>query len=170
MDFIGPPFFETPMNLSQLANNGIDFMGSFPVSYRNSYILLVVDYVSRRVEAKATKTNDAKVKVEQILDCFNLLGQRVVRFITLEFGDYALVWWMQVLEDVRRGKTDSCEDWVALKHLISHRFVPPSYSRDLHKKLQRLYQGSRSVEEYHKEMEMNLMRAQIIESEEATLA
>ncbi|RDX94496.1 pol, partial [Mucuna pruriens] len=42
---------------------GIDFMGPFPISEGNSYILLVVDYVSRWVEAKATKTNDAKVVV-----------------------------------------------------------------------------------------------------------
>ncbi|RDY08589.1 putative mitochondrial protein, partial [Mucuna pruriens] len=42
---------------------GIDFMGSFPVSNGYSHILLVVDYMSRWVEAVATKTNDAKVVV-----------------------------------------------------------------------------------------------------------
>ncbi|RDX93219.1 pol, partial [Mucuna pruriens] len=42
----------------------IDFMGPFPVFQGNSYILLVVDYVSRWVEARATITNDAKVVVE----------------------------------------------------------------------------------------------------------
>ncbi|RDY07559.1 Pro-Pol polyprotein, partial [Mucuna pruriens] len=39
---------------------GTDFMGSFPVSNGYSYILLVVDYMSRWVEVVATKTNDAK--------------------------------------------------------------------------------------------------------------
>ncbi|RDY04485.1 gag-pol, partial [Mucuna pruriens] len=39
-------------------------MGSFPVSNGYSYVLLVVDYVSRWVEAIATKTNDAKVVVD----------------------------------------------------------------------------------------------------------
>ena len=43
---------------------GIDFMGPFPVSHGFSYILLVVDYVSRWVEAKATRTNDSKVVVD----------------------------------------------------------------------------------------------------------
>ncbi|RDY14250.1 putative mitochondrial protein, partial [Mucuna pruriens] len=42
---------------------GIDFMGPFQVSNWYSYILLVVDYGSRCVEAIATKTNDAKVVV-----------------------------------------------------------------------------------------------------------
>ncbi|RDX82740.1 gag-pol, partial [Mucuna pruriens] len=43
---------------------GIDFMGPFPVSNGYSYILLGVDYMSRWVEAIATKTNDAKVVVD----------------------------------------------------------------------------------------------------------
>ncbi|RDX85607.1 Pol polyprotein, partial [Mucuna pruriens] len=43
---------------------GIEFIGSFPVSYKNFSILLAIDYVSRWVEAKATKTNDAKVVVD----------------------------------------------------------------------------------------------------------
>ncbi|XP_048622882.1 uncharacterized protein LOC106394129 [Brassica napus] len=40
---------------------GIDFMGPFPSSYSNKYILVAVDYVSKWVEAIASPTNDAKV-------------------------------------------------------------------------------------------------------------
>ena len=40
---------------------GMDFMGPFPPSYNNLYILLAVDYVSKWVEAIPTSTNDAKV-------------------------------------------------------------------------------------------------------------
>ena len=40
---------------------GIDFMGPFPASYNNLYILLAVDYVSKWVEEIPTRTNDAKV-------------------------------------------------------------------------------------------------------------
>ncbi|RDX97898.1 hypothetical protein CR513_19274, partial [Mucuna pruriens] len=57
----------------------------------------------------------------------------------------------------------------ALKVVTRARFVPPTYIKDLHDRLQRLYQGTRSVEEYHKEMEMNLVRAQIRESDEVTM-
>ncbi|RDY03499.1 hypothetical protein CR513_12902, partial [Mucuna pruriens] len=43
---------------------GYRLHGPFPVSYGNSYILLAIDYVSRWVEARATKANDAKIVVE----------------------------------------------------------------------------------------------------------
>ncbi|PKI36976.1 hypothetical protein CRG98_042677 [Punica granatum] len=43
---------------------GMDFMGPFPSSFGFNYVLLAVDYVSKWVEAKATRTNDAKVVVE----------------------------------------------------------------------------------------------------------
>ncbi|KAL9357253.1 hypothetical protein Peur_050506 [Populus x canadensis] len=43
---------------------GIDFMGPFPSSFGNLYILLAVDYVSKWIEAKATQTNDAKVVLD----------------------------------------------------------------------------------------------------------
>ncbi|XP_048601815.1 uncharacterized protein K02A2.6-like, partial [Brassica napus] len=40
---------------------GIDFMGPFPSSFGNKYILVAVDYVSKWVEAIASPTNDARV-------------------------------------------------------------------------------------------------------------
>ena len=42
---------------------GIDFMGPFPSSLGNLYILLVVDYVSKWVEATACPKNDANTVV-----------------------------------------------------------------------------------------------------------
>ena len=43
---------------------GIDFMGPFPPSCGNIYIILMVEYVSKWVEAIATQKNDAKTIVQ----------------------------------------------------------------------------------------------------------
>ena len=43
---------------------GMDFMGLFPSSFSNLYILLIVDYVSKWVKAIPTRTNDANVVVK----------------------------------------------------------------------------------------------------------
>lgn len=44
----------------------IEFMGPFPNSFGFQYILVTIDYVSKWVEAKATRTNDAKVVTDFI--------------------------------------------------------------------------------------------------------
>ncbi|XP_073019377.1 uncharacterized protein [Primulina eburnea] len=45
----------------------IDFMGPFPVSFGNKYILVAVDYVSKWLEAVACKTNDSRVVVQFLM-------------------------------------------------------------------------------------------------------
>ena len=56
---------------------GIDFMGPFPTSYGNAYILVGVDYVSKWVEAIPCKTNDHRVVLkflkENIFSRFGVL-------------------------------------------------------------------------------------------------
>nr|GEW79333.1 reverse transcriptase domain-containing protein [Tanacetum cinerariifolium] len=59
---------EMPQNSIQVCEIfdvwGIDFMGPFPSSKGNKYIFVVVDYLSKWVEAKAIPTNDARVVVK----------------------------------------------------------------------------------------------------------
>ncbi|GJZ84331.1 reverse transcriptase domain-containing protein [Tanacetum coccineum] len=49
---------------------GIDFMGPFLSSQGNKYVLVVVDYLSKCVEAKALPTNDARVVVKFLKSLF----------------------------------------------------------------------------------------------------
>ncbi|GJR65325.1 reverse transcriptase domain-containing protein [Tanacetum coccineum] len=53
---------------------GIDFMGLFPSSRKNKYILVAVDYVSKWVEAEALLTNDAWVVVKFLQRLFSRFG------------------------------------------------------------------------------------------------
>ncbi|GKF19908.1 reverse transcriptase domain-containing protein [Tanacetum coccineum] len=46
---------------------GLDFMGPFPDSRGNKYILVAVDYVSKWVEAQALPTNDAHVVPKSLI-------------------------------------------------------------------------------------------------------
>ncbi|GKC78060.1 reverse transcriptase domain-containing protein [Tanacetum coccineum] len=51
-----------------------DFMGPFPLSRGNKYILVAVDYLSKWVEAKALPTNDARVVVKFLKSLFARFG------------------------------------------------------------------------------------------------
>nr|GFA62650.1 DNA-directed DNA polymerase [Tanacetum cinerariifolium] len=53
---------------------GIDFIGPFPSSRGNKYILMAVDYLSKWVEAKALPTNDARVVCKFLKSLFARFG------------------------------------------------------------------------------------------------
>ncbi|GKD06013.1 reverse transcriptase domain-containing protein [Tanacetum coccineum] len=53
---------------------GIDFMGPFPSSRGNKYILVAVDYLSKWVEAKALPTNDTRVVIKFLKSLFAQFG------------------------------------------------------------------------------------------------
>ncbi|GKD94332.1 reverse transcriptase domain-containing protein [Tanacetum coccineum] len=65
---------EMPQNSIQVCEIfdvwGIDFMGPLPSSRGNKYILVVVDYLSKWVEAKVLPTNDARVVCEFLKSLF----------------------------------------------------------------------------------------------------
>ena len=64
---------------------GIDFMGHFPSSFGNPYILLVVDYVSKWVEAIACSRNDVSTVVRFILrNILSRFGALCTRFFNID--------------------------------------------------------------------------------------
>ncbi|GJR04259.1 reverse transcriptase domain-containing protein [Tanacetum coccineum] len=69
---------EMPQNSIQVCEIfdvwGIDFMGPFPSSRGNKYILVAVDYLSKWVEANALPTNDARVVVKFLKSLFARFG------------------------------------------------------------------------------------------------
>ena len=62
------------------------------------------------------------------------------------------------------------EMWEEMKATIRRRFVPSHYYKDLYQKLQSLTQGYRSMDDYHKEMVIAMIGANVEEDREATMA
>nr|GEW87652.1 reverse transcriptase domain-containing protein [Tanacetum cinerariifolium] len=81
---------EMPHNVIQVCEIfyvwGIDFMGPFPSSRGNMYILVEVDYLSKWVKAKALPTNDARVVVKFLKFLFTQFG--TPRAIISDRGTY----------------------------------------------------------------------------------
>nr|GEU82826.1 reverse transcriptase domain-containing protein [Tanacetum cinerariifolium] len=70
--------YEMPQNIIQVCKIfdiwDIDFMGPFPSSKGNKYILVAVDYLSKWVKARALPTNDARVVVKFLKSLFSRFG------------------------------------------------------------------------------------------------
>lgn len=109
-------------------------------------------------------------KVEHVFDCHHYSEEKKVKLAVVEFSDYASIWWDQFVINRRRNGERPIRSWEEMKAVMRRRFVPSHYHRDLHRKLQSLTQGSMSVEDYYKEMEIAMMRANIEEDREATMA
>jgi hypothetical protein len=68
---------------------------------------------------------------------------------SLEFEGYANIWWEQVMAKREEDLKEPIDTWEDMKLEIQNRFVPDHYARELFNKLQKLTQGTKSVEEYY---------------------
>jgi hypothetical protein len=57
-----------------------------------------------------------------------------VKLAVIEFTDYAIIWWDQLVTNRRRNYKKPVETWGELKALMRRRFVPSHYDRDLYQK------------------------------------
>ncbi|RVW82856.1 hypothetical protein CK203_051154 [Vitis vinifera] len=109
-------------------------------------------------------------KVEFIFECHNCSEEKKVKLVVIEFTDYAIIWWDQLVMNRRRNYKRPIETWEEMKATMRRWFVPSHYYRDLYKKLQSLTQGYRSVDDYHKEMEIAMIQVNVEEDRVATMA
>ena len=108
--------------------------------------------------------------MELIFECHDYSEEKKVKLVFIEFTNYAIIWWDQLVMNRRRNHESPIETWEEMKASIRRRFVPSHYYRDLYQKLQSLSQGYRSMDDYHKEMEISLIQVNIEEDREATMA
>ena len=83
-------------------------------------------------------------KMEFVFDCQNYSETKKVKLAVIEFSEYAITWWDQLVINRRRNRERPIDTWEEMKVVMRKRFVPSYYYRELYKKLQGLRQGSRS--------------------------
>jgi hypothetical protein len=109
-------------------------------------------------------------KEEMIFDIHRYSKEKKVKLVVVEFTDYVMVWWERLVVERRRNKERSLSIWEELKTIMKKRYVPKHYYRKLFNRLQMITQGNKSVEEYHKELEMAMIRANVNEDEEVIVS
>ena len=100
-----------------------------------------------------------EMKVDQIFACHEYSEEKKIRLSTLGFDDKALTWWKLEENARERIRKPEIATWKEMKEFMKKTFLPPSYEKDAYDWLQNLTQGSKSLEEYHKERIMTMRRA-----------
>ena len=98
------------------------------------------------------------------------MDEKKCRIAILKHKRYASLWWENVRKKRDREGKARVRSWDKLKRLMQKRFLPESYKQDLYLKLHHLKQGDKKVEEYIREFEDLMMRSNIHEKEEQTIA
>ena len=109
------------------------------------------------------------IKIELVFDCQNFSELKKVRLAATEFVGYAINWYDQVMTHGRRNGVPPISTWDEISALMRRWFVPEHYHRELHQRLRRLLQGTKSVEDYHEEMEILMIKADVDEPLDATM-
>ncbi|XP_052882236.1 uncharacterized protein LOC128290570 [Gossypium arboreum] len=109
-------------------------------------------------------------KIELVFDCHNYSENKKVKLAAIEFSDYAMIWWDQLTTSRRCNGEQPISTWTEMKAVLRRRFIPSYYHRELHQKLHNLTQGTKSVEDYYKEIEIAMIWADVQEDSEATMA
>jgi hypothetical protein len=99
--------------------------------------------------------------IEQKFSSHLVPKQHRVRQATNEFKDFALIWWNELATLGLQPHT-----WDGLQIAMRQRFIPPSYQRNLRKKLQRLDHGDMSVQDYYAELQKGMIHAGVHEETE----
>nr|KYP33860.1 hypothetical protein KK1_045251 [Cajanus cajan] len=110
------------------------------------------------------------MKVEQLFSCHGVSEDRKVSLETFSFQGHAMYWWTSLEKERRINHEPPIQYWNELRSALRRRHIPPYYDRELMDKLQRLKQGSSSMEEYRQSMELLMMRAGIREEERTTIS
>lgn len=113
---------------------------------------------------------ECEKKIQLVFNCRDYTQEYKMKLAPTEFKEYALSWWDNLVTARRRAGDFHVETWNQMNVIMRKRFVSSHYHRELHFKLRTLSQGSKSVEEYYKKMETLMLRTDIQEDREATMA
>jgi hypothetical protein len=89
--------------------------------------------------------------------------------MVVEFIDYVIIWWDQLVLSKRKNYERPINTWDKIKIIMRMRFVPSHYYWNLYHKLKIITQGSNSVEDNHKKMEVPMIQMNMMDERKTTM-
>ncbi|PWA99283.1 hypothetical protein CTI12_AA010070 [Artemisia annua] len=108
--------------------------------------------------------------VKRVFDFKEVSDERIVKLVALKLRKYASLWWENMKRQrVREGKRP-IRSWEKMKRELKRRFMPDDYRQDCFLKLHNLKQKELSAEDYTAESDHLMIKCDVVEPEEQTIA
>ncbi|XP_039140401.1 uncharacterized protein LOC120277608 [Dioscorea cayenensis subsp. rotundata] len=108
--------------------------------------------------------------VERVFDFKDVCDDRKVKLATLKLRKYAGLWWENLKRQRVREGRHPIRSWEKMKRELKRRFLPESYRQDSYLKLHNFKQNDLSVEEYTAEFDYLMIKCDVVEPQEQTIA
>ncbi|GKA57705.1 putative CCCH-type zinc finger family protein [Tanacetum coccineum] len=108
--------------------------------------------------------------VEKVFDFKEVSEDRKVKLVAIKLRKHAGLWWENLkMRRVREGRK-TIRTWEKMKRELKRRFLPENYRQDSFLKFHNLKQQDKSAEEYTSEFDHLMIKCDIVEPEEQTIA
>ncbi|PKI68935.1 hypothetical protein CRG98_010671 [Punica granatum] len=113
---------------------------------------------------------DRLATVERVFDFKNISEEKNVKLVAIKLKKHASVWWENLKRLREREGKRRIVTWEKMKRELKKKFLPASYKQDIFSGLYNFKQKELTVEEYTAEFEHLMMKCDIMEPEEQTIA
>nr|XP_025608056.1 uncharacterized protein LOC112701524 [Arachis hypogaea] len=108
--------------------------------------------------------------VERVFELKDIPDDKRVKLVAIKLKKHASVWWENLKRQREREGRRKIKTWDKMRGELKRKFLPEHYRQDTFIKFHKLRQKSLSVEEYTMDFEELLMKCDIQEPEEQTIA
>ena len=95
---------------------------------------------------------------------------RKVKLIAIKLKKYASLWWEYLKRQREQEGRRKIVTWEKMKKELKRKFLPDNYRQDIYLKFQNFKQKELSVEDYTAEFDNLMMKCDLVEAEEHTIA
>ena len=108
--------------------------------------------------------------VDRVFDYKELSDERKVKLVAIKLRGYASLWWENLKKERDRLGKDRIRSWEKMKKELKKRFLTENYKQEIFLKFYNFKQGALSIEDYTREFEYLMLRCDMVEPEEQTIA
>ncbi|GKV07344.1 hypothetical protein SLEP1_g19138 [Rubroshorea leprosula] len=108
--------------------------------------------------------------VERVFELKDIPDDKRVKFVAIKLKKHASIWWENLKRSREREGRNKIRTWEKMRRELTRKFLPDRYYQDNFVKFHNLQQKSLTVEEYTMEFEQLMMKCDVREKEEQTIA